>query len=196
MRRATLSRISTSPGSPRPSSIFRSSRVMPRSALAARRALAARLLGVEARHAPEAAHHAGGVVHDDDAARAGHRSACALSASNSSATSSSSAASTGADEPPGMTAFTLRPAGMPCPQLRVVDELAHAWCCIGDLEDARPVHRAREAHQPRAARLVGAELGEPLGAAARRWPAPRRASRRCSPPSGSRRGRPPRGTAA
>src|SRR5262249_50927639 len=37
----------------------------------------------------------------------------ALRASNSSATSISSAASTGADEPPGMTAFTFRPAGMP-----------------------------------------------------------------------------------
>jgi len=38
-----------------------------------------------------------------------------LRASNSSATSSSSAVSTGAEEPPGMTAFTLRPAGRPLP---------------------------------------------------------------------------------
>ena len=40
----------------------------------------------------------------------------ALRASNSSATSISLAASTGADEPPGMTAFTFRPAGMPWPK--------------------------------------------------------------------------------
>ncbi len=50
-----------------------------------------------------------------------------LSASNSMATSSSSAPSTGAEEPPGMTAFTLRPAGMPWPYLSLEDELARRW---------------------------------------------------------------------
>ena len=39
--------------------------------------------------------------------------ASGLKASNSSFTSSSSPESTGADDPPGMTAFTVRPSGRP-----------------------------------------------------------------------------------
>ena len=114
-----------------PSATRRADLLEPAGALAARRALTARLVREELHDPPHRLRDVGLVVHHDDAARARHRAQRAAaaevellvraapstglmrssvcSASNSHGTSSSSASSGGIDTPPGITALTLRP---------------------------------------------------------------------------------------
>ncbi len=88
--------------------------VEPARAFAARRALAAAFVHVEVRQAQQALDHAAGVVHHDHRARAEHRAGLGDgSRSPSSLFIITSAGSTGDDEPPGITAFSVRPSRTP-----------------------------------------------------------------------------------
>ena len=87
----------------------------PARALAARRALPARLVHVELRDAQAELHHAAAVVDHDHPAEPIIEPAAA-SESWSSGVSIWSAVSTGTDEPPGITALSLRPPGTPPPR--------------------------------------------------------------------------------
>ena len=76
--------------------------MQPVAALAARRALAARLVTVEVQQVLGRPDHAGRLVHDDDAGRPEHRPAPAMP-SKLAGMSSWSGSSTGTDDPPGIT---------------------------------------------------------------------------------------------
>ena len=85
----------------------------PVGALAARRALAARLVRVELRPAQHRAHHAGRLVEDLQRLGAEHRARAAPRPRKSSGTSRCSAVSSGVEEPPGVQNFSSCPARMP-----------------------------------------------------------------------------------
>ena len=83
---------------------------------AARRALAARLVLVELRDADAELHHAAAVVDRDHRGRADRGPGLPSSESKSSVTrSTSSAVRIAVEEPPGMTAFSVRPSAIPPP---------------------------------------------------------------------------------
>ena len=97
--------------------------VQPAHALAARRALAARLVVVEAQHHLQQPHHAGALGDHDHAAGAQRRAGrCELLVVEASAASISSPVSTLVEMPPGMMALSVAPAGHAAAVL--VDELA------------------------------------------------------------------------
>ena len=87
----------------------------------------------------------------------------AFRASNSRATSISSAESTGAEEPPGITAFTFRPAGMPCPK----SLLSMSSRTVVDMRISNTPGRFTEPERQIIrvpAGLLRPQLGEPVGA--------------------------------
>ncbi len=87
--------------------------VHPAHALAARRALAAGLVVVEAQHHLQQAHHAGAFGDDDHAARAERRSGRGDRRVVEVSGSISAAVSTLVEMPPGMMHFSFRPPSMP-----------------------------------------------------------------------------------
>ena len=98
-----------------PSSILLEDLHHPARPLAARRALAARLVHVELRDPQAELHHAAAVVDHDHRAGAEERLRLRPSSRSRAASRSRRRVSTGTDEPPGMIAFSLRPSGMPPP---------------------------------------------------------------------------------
>ena len=193
MLSATLSSRSMSRIVPSPRSILSSILQQPVAALAARRALAARLR--DGRSA------AGSWPPTPCTSCRPSRSCRPIPAASRPSSGrrswrrrrSDPAAGSAPTMPPGITAFSCRPFGDAAGV--VVDQLTHGRV-HRRFEDAGLGDVAADAEQLRAAVLLGPERREPLGAARDDRRARCRASRRCSRRSGSRRGLRRRETAA
>ena len=111
--RTTSSSSSTSAGRPSPASSRAQDLLEPAGALAARRALAARLPRVEAHEPPAGPHHVGGGVHHHDRPGAEHRAARTDRRSGRAAGRRAPGRNHGAEPPPGMNALSSLPSRMP-----------------------------------------------------------------------------------
>ena len=127
----------------------------PGGAFAARDAPAAAFVRVKSHDAQRDLHHAGVFVHHHHAARTQHALRRSPAYRNPSAMSHSSAFSSGHDDPPGTTAFSFLPLRMPPPTSSII-------CITGEAQrqfvNARLVHVAGKADQPRAAVLGRAQI--------------------------------------